>query len=113
MATRIINYFDHLCEFERAVEYQLDHREISQLDHRENKVCTLGLSQLSVFIAVATNTDGFFSYQCIYFIFSMIELRKFSMIELVLYLYLNVVMHGSSFYVSDNIWVLDGCTYRI
>ena len=76
MATRIINYFDHLCEFERAVEYQLDHREISQLDHRENKVYmyTLGLSQLSVFIAVAMNTDGFFSYQCICFIFSMIEL---------------------------------------
>ena len=76
MATRIINYFDHLCEFQRAVEYQLDHREISQLDHRENKVYmyTLGLSQLSVFIAVAMNTDGFFSYQCICFIFSMIEL---------------------------------------
>ena len=113
MATRIINYFDHLCEFERAVEYQLDHREISQLDHKENKVYTLGLSQLSVFIAVAMNTDDFFSYQCICFIFSMIELRNFSMIELVLYLYLYVVMHGSSLFVSDNIWVLDGITYRI
>ena len=110
MATRIINYFNHLCEFERALQYQLDHREISQLDHRENKEYTLGLSQLSV-IAVAMNTDGFFSYQCICFI--LIELRKFSMIELVLYLYLYVVMHGSSFFVSDNIWVLDGCTYRI
>ena len=86
MATCIMNYFDHLCEFERAVEYQLD--------HRENKVYTLGLSQLSVLIAVAMNTDGFFSYQCICFIFSMIELRNFSMIELVLYLYLYVVMHG-------------------
>ena len=74
---------------------------------------TLGLSQLSVFIAVAMNTDGFFSYQCICFIFSMIELRNFSIIELVLYLYLYVVMPGSSFFVSDNIWVLDGCTYRI
>ena len=89
MATRIINYFDHLCEFERAVEYQLD--------HRAHKVCTLGLSQLSVFIVIAMNTDGFFSYQCICFIFSMIELQNFSMIELVLYLYLYVVMHGSSF----------------
>ena len=97
MDTRIINYFDHLCEFERAVEYQLDHREISLLDHRENKVYTWGLSQLSVFIAVAMNTDGFFRYQCICFIFSMIELRNFSMIVLVLYLYLYVVMHGSSF----------------
>ena len=74
---------------------------------------TLGLSQPSVFIAIAMNTDGFFSYQCICFIFSMIELQNFSMIELVLYLYLYVVMHGSSFCVSDNIWVLDGCTYRI
>ena len=51
---------DHLCEFKRAVQYQLD--------DRENKVYTLGLSQLSVFIAVAMNTDGFFSYQCIRFI---------------------------------------------
>ena len=31
------------------------------------------------------NTDGFFSYQCIRFIFSMIELQIFSMIEPVLY----------------------------
>ena len=84
MATRIINYFDHLCEFERALQYQLDHREISQLDHRENKVYTLGLSQLTVFIAVAMNIDGFFSYQCIRFIFSMTKLRNFSMIEPVL-----------------------------
>ena len=69
---------DHLCEFKRAVQYQLAHREISQLDHRENKVYTLGLSQQSVFIAVFMNTDGFFSYQCIRFIFSMIELRNYS-----------------------------------
>ena len=105
MATRIIIYFDHLCEFERAVEYQLDYREISQLNHRENKVYTLGLSQLSVYIAVAMNTDGFFSYQCICFIFSMIELRKFSMIELVLYLYLYVVMHGSSFCIRQHLGI--------
>ena len=31
----------------------------------KNKAYTLGLSQLLVFIAVAMNTDGFFSYQCI------------------------------------------------
>ena len=73
MTTRIINYFDHLCEFKRAVEYQLDYREISQLDHRENKVYTLGLSQLSVFIAVATNTDGFFSYQCKYMLYFLYD----------------------------------------
>ena len=48
---------------------------------------TLRLSQLSVFIAVAMNTDGFFSYQCIRFIFSMIELRIFSVIEPVLLLH--------------------------
>ena len=58
---------------------------ISQLDHRENKAYTLGLSQLLVFIAFAMNTDGFFSYQCIRFIFVMIELRIFSMTEPVLY----------------------------
>ena len=57
---------------------------ISQLAHRENKAYTLELSQLLVFIAVAMNTDGFFSYQCICFIFSMIELQIFSMSELVL-----------------------------
>ena len=56
-----------------VIQYRLGHREISQLDHRENKVYILGLSQLSVFIAVAMNIDGFFSYQCIRFIFSMIE----------------------------------------
>ena len=38
-----------------------------------------------VFIAVAMNTDGFFSYLCIRFIFFMIELRIFSMTEPVLY----------------------------
>ena len=65
-------------------QYPLGHREISQLDRRENKAYTLGLSQLFVFIAVAMNTDGFFSYQCIRFIFSMIELRNFSMTERVL-----------------------------
>ena len=74
MVTRKINYFDHLCEFERAVQYQLD--------HRENKEYTLGLSQQSVFIAVAMNTNGFFSYQCIRFIFSMTKLRNYSMIIL-------------------------------
>ena len=52
-----------------CLQYPLGHREISQLDHRENKAYTLGLSQLLVFIAVATNTDGFFSYQCIRFFF--------------------------------------------
>ena len=67
------------------LQYQLGHREISQLSHRENKAYTLGLSQLLVFIAVAMNTGGFFSYQCIHFIFSMIELRIFSMTEPVLY----------------------------
>ena len=46
---------------------------------------TLGRSQLSEFIAVA-NTDGFFSYQCIRFIFSMIELRNISMTEPVLHI---------------------------
>ena len=51
-------------------------------DHRENKAYSLGLSQLSVFIAVAMNTDGFFSYQCIRFIFSMTKLRNYSMIIL-------------------------------
>ena len=53
--------------------------------HRESKAYTLGLSQLLVFIAVAMNTDGFFSYQCICFIFSMIELRNFSLIKPVVY----------------------------
>ena len=62
------------------LQYRLGHREISHLARRENKAYTLGLSQLLVFIAM--NTDGFFSYQ---FIFSMIELRIFSMIEPVLY----------------------------
>ena len=57
-----------------CVSELLGHREISQLDHSENKAYTMGLSQLLVFIAVAMNTDGFFSYQCIRFIFSMIEL---------------------------------------
>ena len=66
------------------VQYLLGHREFSQLDHRENKAYTSGLSQLLVFIAVAMNTDGFFSYQCIRFIFSMIELRNFCMTEPVL-----------------------------
>ena len=68
------------------VQYRLGHRETSQLDHRENKAYTLGLSQLLVFIAVAMNTDGFISYQCIRFIFSMIELRIFPMTEPVLYI---------------------------
>ena len=45
---------------------------------------TLGLSQLLVFIVVAMNIDGFFSYQCIRFIFSMIGLQIFSMAEPVL-----------------------------
>ena len=48
-----------------ALQYQLGHREISQLDHRENKAYTLRLSKLLVFIAVAKNTDGFFNYQII------------------------------------------------
>ena len=60
------------------------HREISQLVHRENKAYTLGLSQLSVFRVVAMNIDGFFSYQCMRFIFSMMELRIFSMTKRVL-----------------------------
>ena len=63
------------------VQYRLGHRETLQLDHRENKAYTLGLSQLLVFIAVAMNTDGFFSYQCIRF---MIELQIFSITEPVL-----------------------------
>ena len=68
------------------VQYRLGHRETLQLDHRENKAYTLGLSQLLVFIAVAMNTDGFFSYQCIRFIFFMIELQIFSITEPVLQL---------------------------
>ena len=68
-----------------VIQYPLGHREILQLDHRENKA--LGLSQLSVFIAVAMNTDVSFSYQCIHFIFSMIEVQIFSMIEPVLLLH--------------------------
>ena len=63
------------------IQYRLGRREISQLDHRENKAYSLVLSQLLVFIAVAMNTDGFFSYQFIRFIFSFIELRIFSMTE--------------------------------
>ena len=55
-----------------------------RLGHRENKAYTLGLWQLLVFIAVAMNIDDFFSYQCIRFIFSIMELRNFSMTELVL-----------------------------
>ena len=39
-------------------DYNTGHGEISQLNHRENKAYTLGLSQLLVFIAVAMNTDG-------------------------------------------------------
>ena len=70
-----------------VIQYRLGHREISQLGRRENKVYTLRLSQLSVFIAVAMNTDGFFSYQCISFIFSIIELRIFFVIEPVLLLH--------------------------
>ena len=61
---------------------------------------TLGLSQLLVFIAVAMKTDGFFSYQCIRFIFSMIEVRNFSMIEPVLYVKyvdLNIIMCSDFF----------------
>ena len=81
MNTMNIPYFQ-LCYCEpvlyNTTQYRLGHREISQLAHRENKAYTLGLSQLLVFIAVAMNTDGFFSYQCIRFIFSMIELRIFS-----------------------------------
>ena len=59
-----------------ALQYLLGHRETSQFDRtcRENKAYTLGLSQLLVFIVVAMNTDGFFSYQCICFIFFMIQL---------------------------------------
>ena len=53
-----------------SVQYPLGHREILQLDHRENKAYTLGLSQLLVFIAVAVNTDGFFSYH-VYALFSL------------------------------------------
>ena len=74
------------------VQYWLGRREILQLDHRENKVYTLGLSQLLAFIAVAMNTDSFFSYQCICFIFSMIELQIFSMTEPVLYCVVMLVM---------------------
>ena len=76
-------------QFTDYLLYRLSHREISQLDHRENKAYTLGLSQLLVFIAVAMNTDGFFSYKCLRFIFLMIELRIFSVTEPVLYLVLN------------------------
>ena len=79
-----MNYFNYLVGFIFLVQYRLGHREISHLAYRENKAYTLGLSQLLAFIAVAMNTDGFFSYQCICFIFSMIELRIFSMIKPVL-----------------------------
>ena len=68
------------------LQYRLGHREISQIGHRENKVYTLVLSQPLVFIAVAMNTDGFFSYQCIRFISSMIELQIFSMSEPIPYM---------------------------
>ena len=73
-------------------DYQLGHRENLQLDHRENKAYTLGLSQLSIFIVVTINTDGFFSYQCIRFIFSMIELRydRHGTITLIKYVLCNI-----------------------
>ena len=77
------------------IQYWLGHRETSQLAHRKNKAYTLGLSQLLVFLVVAMNTDGFISYQCIRFIFSVIELRIFSVTKLVLYPLLTGSTHPS------------------
>ena len=44
----------------------------------------IGTKPTISFHSGAMNTDGFFSYQCIRFIFSMIELQIFSMAEPVL-----------------------------
>ena len=100
--------------------YRLGRRETSQLAHRENKAYTLGLSQLLVFIAVAMNTNGFFSYQCIRFIFFMIELQIFSMTEPVLYVCFLLLLffaqngvHQYSVHVRLNSYgiVIYACTY--
>ena len=75
---------------------------------------TLGLSQLSVYITVAMNTDGFFSYQCIYMLYFLYDRAAKVLYDRAGTILVLVCGYAwVIFFVSDNIWVLDGCTYWI